>query len=86
MHTPYTLLLTKFFLSLFFISCTQQADTLQTYEQEKMMMGTVMKIKAAAEGDEEKTATIPTTLFTKTHTTTTSSISTPAILNMACKA
>lgn len=54
MHTPYTLLLTKFFLSLFFISCTQQADTLQTYEQEKVMMGTVMKIKAVAEGDEEK--------------------------------
>ena len=54
MHTPYTLLPTKFFLSLFFISCTQQADTLQTYEQEKVMMGTVMKIKAVAEGDEEK--------------------------------
>ena len=42
--------------SLTLFSCAQPADTLRIYEQEKMMMGTVMKIKAVAEGDaEEKT-------------------------------
>lgn len=47
-------LLILFLLTL--LSCTQPADTLRIYEQEKVMMGTVMKIKAVAAGDaEEKT-------------------------------
>ncbi|WP_294344084.1 FAD:protein FMN transferase [Prosthecochloris sp.] len=37
-------------------SCAQPADTLRIYEQEKVMMGTVMKIKAVAEGDAEEKA------------------------------
>ncbi len=36
------------------LSCTQPADSLHIYEQEKVLMGTVMKIKAVAEGDEEE--------------------------------
>ncbi len=36
------------------LSCTQPADTLRIYEQEKVMMGTVMKIKAVAESEEEE--------------------------------
>lgn len=42
-----------FVLFLTLISCTQPADTLRIYEQEKVMMGTVMKIKAVAGGDAE---------------------------------
>ena len=49
-------LLSVFILSLTLLSCSPQVDTLRIYEQEKVMMGTVMKIKAVAEGDEvEKT-------------------------------
>ncbi len=36
------------------LSCAQPADTLRIYEQEKVMMGTVMKIKAVAEDDAEE--------------------------------
>ena len=41
-------------LFLTLLSCAQPADTLRIYEQEKVMMGTVMKIKAVAESDEEE--------------------------------
>ena len=54
MHTHLTYLIPFFLLCLTFFSCAQQGDTLRIYEQEKMMMGTVMKIKAVAEGDEEE--------------------------------
>ena len=40
-----------FFITL--LSCSEPADTLRIYEQEKVMMGTVMKIKAVAGGDAE---------------------------------
>ena len=43
-----------FILFLTLLSCTQPADTLRIYEQEKVMMGTVMKIKAVAGGEEEE--------------------------------
>ena len=36
------------------LSCAQPADNLRIYEQEKVLMGTVMKIKAVAEGEEEE--------------------------------
>ncbi|MCG8430944.1 MAG: hypothetical protein MJA29_07215, partial [Candidatus Omnitrophica bacterium] len=43
-------------LFLALLSCAQQEDTLRIYEQEKVLMGTVMKIKAVAGGEaEEKT-------------------------------
>lgn len=44
---------TAFILFLTLLSCTEPADTLRIYEQEKVMMGTVMKIKAVAKGDAE---------------------------------
>ena len=43
-----------FILFLTLLSCTQPVDNLSIYEQEKIMMGTVMKIKAVAEGEEEE--------------------------------
>ena len=43
-------------LSLTLLSCSEPAGKLRIYEQEKVMMGTVIKIKAVAGGDaEEKT-------------------------------
>lgn len=54
MHTRYASLLTKLLVFLFFISCTQAADNLRIYEQEKEMMGTTVKIKAVAAADEEE--------------------------------
>ena len=45
-----------FIVLLNLLSCAQQEDTLRLYEQEKVLMGTVMKIKAVEEGEaEEKT-------------------------------
>lgn len=56
MRINFTYILPIFLLTLTLLSCSEPADTLRIYEQEKMMMGTVMKIKAVAEGDaEEKT-------------------------------
>ena len=56
MRPSHIALLSVFIFFLTLLSCAQQGDTLRIYEQEKMMMGTVMKIKAVAEGDaEEKT-------------------------------
>lgn len=43
-----------FFITL--LSCAQQADILRIYEQEKVLMGTVMKIKAVEKGDAEEKA------------------------------
>ena len=51
LHIPF---LSVLIFSLTLLSCTQPADSLRIYEQEKMMMGTVMKIKAVAEGGEEE--------------------------------
>ena len=47
-------LLSVFTLFLTLLSCSKPAETLRIYEQEKVMMGTVMKIKAVAEGDKEE--------------------------------
>ena len=57
MHKSFTQILPLLLLSLTLLSCTQPAEkTLRIYEQEKVIMGTVMKIKAVAKGDsEEKT-------------------------------
>ncbi|UZJ36521.1 FAD:protein FMN transferase [Prosthecochloris sp. SCSIO W1103] len=43
-------------LSLTLLSCSGTDSGLRIYEQEKVMMGTVMKIKAVAEGDAEEKA------------------------------
>ena len=45
--------LSVFILTLTLLSCSSQTKSLSIYEQEKVMMGTVMKIKAVAKGDAE---------------------------------
>ena len=49
-------LLSVFILFLTLLSCSEPADILRIYEQEKVLMGTVMKIKAVEEGDAEEKA------------------------------
>ena len=39
-----------------FLSCSPQTDNLSIYEQEKVLMGTIMKIKAVAASDSEEKA------------------------------